>query len=104
VARAALDRRDASLVYCLLFGALISPTDPIAVMSVLKSAGAPRDLELVIAGESLFNDGIGVVVFALLVAAASRGMPSWDAAALLLCGGGGGIAFGLVLGWGTCRC
>ena len=95
---------DLSFVYCLLFGALISPTDPIAVMSVLKSAGAPRDLELVIAGESLFNDGIGVVIFALLVAAASRGMPGWDAAAgLLVREAGGGILLGLVLGWGTCR-
>ena len=61
------------LIYCLLFGALISPTDPIAVLGILKSAGAPKSLETKITGESLFNDGVAVVVFLVIERIASGG-------------------------------
>ena len=90
-----------TLPYCLVFGALISPTDPIAVMGILRKAGVPRGMELVIGGESQFNDGIGVVLFSALSEMARNGeMPSaGHVIELLSREAGGGVLFGLALGY-----
>ena len=94
------------LLYCLVFGALISPTDPVAVLALLKGSGAPKALETKIAGESLLNDGVGVVAFMFFLASLEATGPVLDlewqrAVELILREAGGGILLGLALGWLT---
>jgi CPA1 family monovalent cation:H+ antiporter len=89
-------------IYCLLFGVLISPTDPIAVLGILTKAHVPRRIEINIVGESLFNDGIGVVIFLIILQIINTGIDKVSFSGVILLfiqEAVGGLLFGFVIGY-----